>query len=102
LAGREHWLDKRRSTILLPELRADRRLIGLIALEQNFDNNSVAAWQAGGDFRPVVNCGNELAAAAALLPYVADNARLGSAAIGIRRFSIPKTGHLRHRANRVG
>jgi hypothetical protein len=73
-ASKVDWINDVR-TILLPQLRADRRLVGLSALEQNFDN-SVAAWQARGDFRPVINCGNELAAAAALLPRLAENAQL--------------------------
>jgi hypothetical protein len=73
-ASKADWVNDVR-TIPLPQLRADKSLVGLSALEQNFDN-SVAAWQAGGAFRPVINCGNELAAAAALLPHVADNAQL--------------------------
>lgn len=65
--------DVRRT--LLPVLRADHRLIGAAKLGQNFDD-AVAAWQTNGVFRAVINFGNELAAAAAILDRLAAGSQL--------------------------
>lgn len=65
--------DVRRT--LLPLLRADQRLIGAAKLERNFDD-AVAAWQTNGAFRSVINFGNELAAAAAILARLAAGSQL--------------------------
>lgn len=74
-ASKNDWIsDVRRR--LIPQLRADARLIGFNTLEANFDN-SISAWHAGtGKFRQVVEMGNELAVAAVLLQRTAVNAQV--------------------------
>lgn len=64
-ASKEEWIDNVRST-LIPRLRADRRLVGSDSLQRHFDT-SVEYWRQNGDFRAVINDGNELCAAAAIL-----------------------------------
>lgn len=72
--AKETFVAEARST-LLPRLQADTRLFGANTLKSNF-GNAERAWRANGNFRPVINHGNELAAAAAILDRLASGSRL--------------------------
>ena len=64
-AMRLAWIDEVR-TALAPKLLADARFGGANDLLGRFERE-IAAWQRGGSFRPVIEFGNELAAAECLL-----------------------------------
>lgn len=64
-ASKQSWIDDLRAR-LIPRLRADVRFSDVDRLVRRF-NDTVSRWQAHDDFRPVINDGNELCAAAALL-----------------------------------
>jgi hypothetical protein len=73
-ASKDEWVDSVRA-LLIARLRLDARLVGAGKMESRF-NISVEAWRKDGNFRPVINNGNELAAAASILDRMAADDRL--------------------------
>jgi hypothetical protein len=64
-ASKEEWIGRIRAE-LLARLLADGRLQDVTRMAQRFDA-AVALWRTSGDFRPVINDGNELCAADQIL-----------------------------------
>lgn len=64
-ALKREWIEEVRD-VVIPRLLADTRFVNSAALVKRFAN-AVDRWEGGGDFKPVIHDGNELAAASELL-----------------------------------
>jgi hypothetical protein len=73
-ASKEDWIARIVSD-LMPRLRADARFLGSQDMARRFQAG-VERWRKNGDFRPVINDGNELCAAEAILTRLGAGDRL--------------------------
>jgi len=73
-ASKEDWIDRMRVDVVA-RLLADTRFAGAKAMVGRFED-CVARWHKGGNFRSVINDGNELSAAAAILDDMRSQDRL--------------------------